>query len=242
MSSQPVPAAAPATPQLSAEYKRVQKVYVLVSAALFFWRLFGANVDLSKLGLSLPSADAGPYILGIALLYLCYKFIIEWKESDAKSREKTASRIDFWVTHGVALGSILMVVQQRLAIAKIGASVSRHSGWVMFLTFVALLLTSLLLIWYTTLKKSWMKTIGAIPVLAMSATAVGLLIYTARVRGPVSASLALILGIAPLLAIAVAVGVFLVVITVLSIVGASRLAAGDSEDNPGASPFDVLGQ
>jgi hypothetical protein len=182
--------------------------------------------------------------LGISLLYLGYKLTIEWYESDKKSRERVASRIDFGVTHGgIALIALTVVAQQYLVKTRIGLPRSLHNFWLIPLSVVAIVATALLFMWYVRLSArlgKWWKLVGAIPLLAMFASAVGLLIYTARIRGPVSALLALVLGVAPLVVLVVAAGALMLLVTVMSAIGGARLIAGDSEDNPGPSPFDVL--
>lgn len=184
-------------PKLSDHYKTFQKIYVCTAAALLCWRLFGITLDTSRFGFTLKGQEAVAYVLVSGLVYLGYKVTIEWRECDQLCRKLFTSRLDFVVTHGIAMFALGLLAQQFILRSKLGSVAADHGQWLTFFALVSTTGSSFCFLWYTKQSTRSMKIIGALSLIAMLSLSIILLVYTAFIIGPISSIAILVVGLLP---------------------------------------------
>lgn len=101
--------------ELTEAYRKAYKSYILASGLLAAWELIGVTLDTrEKWGIELKSPSAAPLILLTLVLYSGYKMEIEWLQCEPGSRAHPAAKLDFVVTHGIALTAIAIAIMQYL--------------------------------------------------------------------------------------------------------------------------------
>lgn len=108
-------------PHLSQEYYKARKSYNLFAGLLFLWGLVGIDIiniptptpsNIMNLNFKLKSPDALPYVLIVVLLFYAYRVSIEWYQSDVDRRKLNQSKVDFYISHILAVTSIFIYLLQ----------------------------------------------------------------------------------------------------------------------------------
>lgn len=102
-------------PEFSGAYNRAHRQYVFISAILVAWELIGLDVKespIQNINVALKTPQAIPYVLIALVFYSAYRITVEWYQSDSRRRSTRVSRIDFAITHGLGLTSLLIFLIQ----------------------------------------------------------------------------------------------------------------------------------
>src|SRR5437588_5845111 len=117
----------PTIPPLDEAYGHARKAYGLVSALLIAWELIGVELDASpveNVKVTLKSPQAAPYVLIVLILYFGFRTTIEWYQNDSRRRRLLASRIDFTVSHLIAITALALYGFQTLSKIQIANTIS----------------------------------------------------------------------------------------------------------------------
>jgi hypothetical protein len=122
-------------------YRGISKSYVLVSGLLASRSLLGVTIETKdKWGITIQSPNGVPLILISLVLYLGYRLIVEWVQCDANYRNNKAARLDFGVSHFIALTALAIPTIQflihRQIVDVIVKDVGRHLVVVKVFAFI----------------------------------------------------------------------------------------------------------
>ena len=106
--------------QLTPEYRKAHKNYVLIAGLLASWELIGINLNTKdKWGIELTSPKAIPLILYSLLIYSAYKMIIEWKLLEEGKPKSKPALIDYYVAHAIGVSAALIGAIQTITKVRI---------------------------------------------------------------------------------------------------------------------------
>jgi hypothetical protein len=109
-------------------YRNARKLYVLISAVLWGWTLFGATIGAQPsrdLDLTIGSPDAVPYVLVALVLYFAVRFSLEWFQIPPENRSERFLLIDFRVCHCIGAASISAMLAKSLTQVPLAGEVTR---------------------------------------------------------------------------------------------------------------------
>lgn len=120
-------------PQLTDQYHKGRKFYVLSSGVLLAWTLVGielAKEPLESLKISLRNPEVAPVILVLLVLYFAYRTSVEWFQSDPRRRAFRASRTDFTITNILGVISVSVYSFQEISAINVGAYFAKSTAQV----------------------------------------------------------------------------------------------------------------
>jgi hypothetical protein len=118
-------------PELGKGYRDARKLYTLLAALLFGWELIGLEISpepIQSLKLTLKSPQAVPYVLIVLLFYFAFRFTVEWYQTSESRRSILVSRIDYVVSHAIAIAAVTLYVIQTLLKIQLANSPERLSS------------------------------------------------------------------------------------------------------------------
>ena len=114
----------------------------MYSGILLAFELIGVRVKnepFSNFKIELLSPEALPFVFITLILYYGTRYKIEWHQSSEERRLLKASRIDYWLSHGIAILTILVFGVQRLTKVQIaGTSFLAAVSFTIFFLSIAL--------------------------------------------------------------------------------------------------------
>lgn len=106
-------------------YYKARKSYLLVSGVLGVWELIGVTlqkvpIEDLELEVVVRSPEAVPYALMFVLIYLAYRFSVEWRYCEHANRARVLSKVDFALAHTLAAGAVILFSYQKWSGVLVG--------------------------------------------------------------------------------------------------------------------------
>ena len=93
------------------------------------WELIGVTLQTKeRWGIDLKSPNAVPLILFTLMIYSGYKMTVEWLQCNLERRQNKAARVDYLVTHLIAVLALAISIIQYLARIQIVDVLSQHGS------------------------------------------------------------------------------------------------------------------
>ncbi len=106
------------TPHFHQAYYSARKAYALFSGLSLLYSLVGLRIGtkpFSSIDIELLAPSAIPVILILLVIYYGFRYIIEWRQTNYDRREFTISKLDFALSHTLALLTIAVFIYQQLS-------------------------------------------------------------------------------------------------------------------------------
>lgn len=118
-------------PHLTESWHKARRSYGLFSGLLLAWELVGISIDeapLDNVKIRLTNPQAAPLVLIALVLYFALRSIIEWYQCDSQRRRSLPARLDWLLSHMLALAATGTFAIQRASTINVGGLLTRREA------------------------------------------------------------------------------------------------------------------